>query len=233
MRILNQNYTKLIKDSILFGGLIISFVLVSFAGSTLADSKNSENMPPIFTGEFKKIPLKKAAVSIGEKIGYNVVIQSLDPSLPVSGKFIEKDVYAVFTSLLKGYNLVILIDDDRRIVNVKSLGGKNKTGNSDSVSLNQSQNVIADRYQENDDGENSKEHREGSFNDENAAVNDGRDPFTRKTEKEIIKLHSEQKNLIENEMRNPNIIEPFTGMTNAEIIDLHKKQNEKISGDNP
>jgi len=65
---------------------------------------------------------------------------------------------------------------------------------------------------------------------EDGADNADRDPFTGKTEDEIIKLHGDQNLEIEQDVINPNTVEPFTGMTNAEIADLHHKQNENISG---
>ncbi|MGB5232342.1 MAG: hypothetical protein WBN83_12540 [Desulfoprunum sp.] len=233
MKLRSHISTKLIKEYFLFGWMVAIFLAAALPDASLAASHDKIERSPLVSGVFKNIPMKDAIVSIEKNIGYKIILQSFDLSIPVSGEFVEKDINAVFTSLLKRYNLVVLIDNEKRIVQIKSLGKKGK--NHELVN----ETVDATAFPENDGVESSEiTNPQKEQGGEPIILEDGadiadRDPFTGKTEDEIIKLHGDQNLEIEQEVANPNTIEPFTGMTNAEIADLHHKQNENISGDQP
>jgi len=124
MKIRIPLYTSLIKKFFLFGWMVAICLAVALTDESLAVSIDTIERSPLVSGVFKHTPVKDVISSIEKNIGYKINLQSFDLSTPVSGEFVEKDINSVFTSLLKGYNLIVLIDNEKRIVQIKSLGKK-------------------------------------------------------------------------------------------------------------
>lgn len=187
-------------------------------------SKQDDGIPPV-TMTLENISISKAAALIGEHTGYRIILQGLASDLPVSGRFTEIDLSTVFTSLLREYNLAILVDHNERQVSVQSLGKKLPSRGQDH------QPIFSDSKESQDDP-NQDAMEENVANSELNPEND-RDPLTGQTLAEIASLHRIQKEEIERTQQDPEAVDPFTGMKNAEIWALHEKQRKEIADTQP
>lgn len=190
---------------------------------TVAD-KQDDRIPPV-TMTLENISISKAATLIGEQTGYRIILQGLASDLPVSGRFTEVDLSTVFTSLLRDYNLAILVDYNERQITVQSLGKKLPSRGQDNLP------IFSDRKASQDD--QNQDAIEESVANSNMNTENDRDPLTGQTFAEIASLHRIQKEEIERKQQDPETVDPFTGMTNAEIWALHEKQRKEIADTQP
>ena len=211
---------------LLLAGLLVVFAMdpTCYFSSTYAKSR--EEALPSVTVSVKNMPISQVAVLIQEQIGYQVVLKSISPDVRVAGQFTNTDIETVFTSLLKGNNIAILVDNKDRLVTVQSLGKKTKNDISvGNIERNVPVEIIDDQGHNIEGGSSQSLKGESSYNNY--------DPFTGQTQKEIGCLHVEQEFSIEREEMDPSNVEPFTGMTNAEISELHNMQNKEIESSHP
>lgn len=187
-------------------------------------SRQAEAIPPV-TVTVENISISKAAALIGKQSGYRIKLEGLAPDLPVTGRFIEIDLSTVLTSLLREYNLGIVVDHNVRQVTVQSLGKK-------PTPKAQNENIKTNDYTDSQQEVNQEARGEDTPNYSNI-TNEDRDPFTGQTTEEIANLHREQSAEIDRELANPSTIDTFTGMTYGEIAELHNSQRNANAGGHP
>jgi hypothetical protein len=177
-----------------------------------------ESLPSISV-EIDNAPARVAAATIGKKIGYRVVLQSIDPEMKVSGRFTESPVDAVLTRLLKGYNLAIMFDSRERIITVQSLGKKRTSQGSDSlVGKDESSMDLSDQDSP------ARESGSGPMVDPDSlngmVYSAENDPLTGKSYEEIAAMHAKDKREREQAQLDPSIVDPMTGIPHAELKKL-------------
>lgn len=178
-------------------------------------SKQAETTA-LVTVTLENIYISKAVALIEEQTGYRIKLEGLAPDLLVTGRFIKIDLSTVLTSLLREYNLGIVVDHNARQVTVQSLGKK-------PTPKTQSENIKLNNYTDSQQEVNQEASGEDTPNYSNVTDED-RDPFTGQTTEEIANLHREQSAETDGELANPNTIDTFTGMTYGEITELHNSQ---------
>ena len=200
---------------LLTGALPLTGKTASSEMAKTVANRQADALPPV-TVTLEKISISRAAALIGEQSGYRIKLEGLAPDLPVTGHFIEIDLSTVLTSLLREYNLGIVVDHNARQVTVQSLGKK-------PTPKIQNKNIKINSYTDSQQEVNQEASGEGTPNYSNV-TNEDRDPFTGQTTEEIANLHREQSAETDRELANPNTIDTFTGMTYGEITELHNSQ---------
>lgn len=175
---------------------------------------------PLISVDVQNVPLRTAATTIGEKIGgYRVALQSIDPDMKVSGRFAKSTIDSVFTQLLKGYNLAILVDSRERVVTVQSLGKKSASQGSDFLAGKDESSMDLP-----DQDSSGQESASGTMVDP-ASLNgmvhsDKNDPLTGQSYEEIAAMHAKDKREREQTQLDPSIVDPMTGIPHAEMKKL-------------
>lgn len=180
---------------------------------------------PLISVEIDNVPARVAAAKIGEKIGYRVALQSIDPETKVSGRFTESPVDTVLTRLLKGYNLAILFDSKGRTITVQSLGKKRPPQGSDFLAGTEGGGVgppdqdlpVAESSQA-QDGASGLMVDPDSLN---GKVYSGKiDPLTGQSYEEIAAMHAKDQREREQTQRDPATVDPMTGIPLDELKKL-------------
>ena len=176
-----------------------------------------ESLPSISVA-IDNVPARVAAATIGEKIGYRVTLQSIDPEMKVSGRFTDSPVDAVLTSLLKGYNLAIMFDSRERVITVQSLGKKRPSQGSDSLAGKN------DRSVDLPDQDAPRERGSGPMVDPDSlngmVYSAENDPLTGQSYEEIAAMHAKDKREREQAQLDPSIDDPMTGIPHVELKKL-------------
>jgi hypothetical protein len=176
-----------------------------------------ESLPSISI-ELENVPARVAVATIGEKIGYRVALQSIDPEIQVSGQFTESPVDAVLTRLLKGYNLAIMFDSRERVITVQSLGKKRPSQGSDSLAGKN------DRSVDLPDQDVPRESGSGPMVDPDSlngmVYSAENDPLTGQSYEEIAAMHAKDKREREQAQLDPSIDDPMTGIPHVELKKL-------------
>jgi hypothetical protein len=177
-----------------------------------------ESLPSISV-EIDNVPARVAAATIGEKIGYRVTLQSIDPEMKVSGRFTDSPVDAVLTRLLKGYNLAIMFDSKDRVITVQSLGKKRTPQGSDSlVGTDESNSDLPDQDSLAQRSASDAMADPDSLN--GMVYSEKNDPLTGQSYEEIAAMHAKDKREREQVQLDPSIVDPMTGIPHAELKKL-------------
>ena len=209
----------------------VFFLLIAFAPVTgfvtrvnaaeQFPASHRSDKPPLISITIENMTIQQAASLLEKKTNYHIKLQSINPEIRVSGHFVKTDMEIVCTNLLRGYNLLVVIDTKQRLMTVESLGSKMRNGKSDRSVNDGVQVGFSDQGQ--DAGTLSL------GNDAEIVQRNQRDPFTGMAYADIIALHQKQvAELAESQQADENV-EPFTGMTYAEIQALHKEQTRALS----
>ena len=174
---------------------------------------------PLISVELENVPARVAAATIGQKIGYRVALQSIDPEMKVSGRFTESPVDDVLTRLLKGYNLAIMFDSRERVITVQSLGKKRTPQGSDDLAGKDKSNIeLPDQDSPAQESASSPIVNPDSLN---GKVYSGKnDPLTGQSYEEIAAMHAKDKREREQTQLDPSIVDPLTGIPHAELKKL-------------
>ncbi len=207
----------------------ISFVMtgllffLAFSGGFLRSSKAAVPWAslPLVTVTLSNVPIGLAAKTISEQVGYRIDLQEIDPEVPVSGIFADEGIGPVFNSLLKDFNVAVVVDDSNRKVLVQSLGRKSKSKGIDNTTRDLS------LVESGDVSPSSKKEGAGPQQGNDLADNHS-DPFSGENQDEIATLHATQSRAFEQELTSPDTIDPLTGMTNAQIRELHSRQSKEL-----
>jgi len=175
---------------------------------------------PSISVAIDNVPARVAAATIGEKIGYRVTLQSIDPELKVSGRFTESPVDAVLTRLLKGYNLSIMFDSRERVITVQSLGKKRTSQGADSVA-----GKVEASLDSTDQDSPVRESTTGIVMVDPDSLNgmvhsEKNDPLTGQSYEEIAAMHAKDQREMEQAQLDPSIVDPMTGIPHAELKKL-------------
>ena len=177
-----------------------------------------ESLPSISV-EIDNAPARVAVATIGKKIGYRVVLQSIDPEMKVSGRFTESPVDAVLTRLLKGYNLAIMFDSRERVITVQSLGKKRTSQGSDSLVGTDENNLdLPDQDSPTQGSATASMVDPDSLN--GMVYSAENDPLTGQSYEEIAAMHAKDKREREQTQLDPSIVDPMTGIPHAEMKKL-------------
>lgn len=157
-------------------------------------------------------PIAEVIREVQDRTGFRVILKNIDPETPVSGTFQETEVTSLFLTLLKGYNVSVLVNEKEKSMVVSSLG----------------QSVGP--------GKNGEASREVTFAGEGRAVGSSGCLQTNSCDSEdsTENLYNQDKeNLMEQQaqeyaqaMKDPATVDPITGMTLFDLENLHKKQME-------
>ena len=182
--------------------------------------------PPPITLTVHKLPVGQAVKQITELTGYEIQLLGIDQGEIVSGVFSNQDVESVFHLLLRGYNIVTMIDVERHQVVVRSLSRKSHVsskpdGPGGAITQTKNMGEAGDLI------EGIEKEGITSLNDKDSKDNNI-DPFTGQSQDTIVTLHATQQKEMERTLANPNYVDPLTGMTNSEIKELHSRQNAEI-----
>ena len=174
---------------------------------------------PLISVELENVPARVAAATIGQKIGYRVALQSIDPEMKVSGRFTESPVDDVLTRLLKGYNLAIMFDSRERVITVQSLGKKRTPQGSDDLAGKDKSHIeLPDQDSPAQESASSPIVNPDSLN---GKVYSGKnDPLTGQSYEEIAAMHAKDKREREQTQLDPSIVDPLTGIPHAELKKL-------------
>ena len=197
------------------------FFLVSVSYiSCLGYAASQADALPLISVDVHNVPLRTAAATIGEKIGgYRVALQSIDPDMKVSGRFKESTIDTVFTQLLKGYNLAILVDPRGRVVTVQSLGKKTTPQGSDHLSGTDDGSM--DSPEQDSPAQESASSPMIDPDSLNGMVHSEKnDPVTGQSYEEIAAMHARDKKEREQTQLDPAIVDPMTGIPHAELKKL-------------
>ena len=183
-----------------------------------------ESLPSISV-ELENVPARVAAATIGEKIGYRVALQSIDPEMKVSGRFTEIPIDAVLTRLLKGYNLAILFDSKGRTITVQSLGKKSAPQGSDFLAGTEGGSVgPPDQDLPTAESSQAQDGASGLMVDPdslNGKVYSGKiDPLTGQSYEEIAAMHAKDQREREQAQLEPAAVDPLTGIPLVELKKL-------------
>ena len=174
---------------------------------------------PLISVELENVPARVAAATIGQKIGYRVALQSIDPEMKVSGRFTESPVDDVLTRLLKGYNLAIMFDSRERVITVQSLGKKRPPQGSDSLAgKDESSMDLSDQDSPSQVSATATMVDPASLN--GMVYSEKNDPLTGKSYEEIAAMHAKDKREREQTQLDPSIVDPLTGIPHAELKKL-------------
>ena len=181
---------------------------------------------PLISVELENVPARVAAATIGQKIGYRVALQSIDPEMKVSGRFTESPVDDVLTRLLKGYNLAIMFDSRERVITVQSLGKKRTPQGSDDLAGKDKSHIeLPDQDSPAQESASSPIVNPDSLN---GKVYSGKnDPLTGKSYEEIAAMHAKDKREREQTQLDPSIVDPLTGIPHAELKKLFEQQKKR------
>lgn len=202
--------------------LVLLFVL---SLPCLGFAANQRESLPTIAIDIDNVPARVATAMIGEKIGYRVALQSIDPEIKVSGRFTESPVDTVLTRLLKGYNLAILFDSKGRTITVQSLGKKRPPQGSDLQAGTEGGGVgppdqdlpVAESSQA-QDGASGLMVDPDSLN---GKVYSGKiDPLTGQSYEEIAAMHAKDQREREQTQRDPATVDPMTGIPLDELKKL-------------
>ena len=182
--------------------------------------------PPLVSITIKNLPIQQAASLIEKKTNYNLKLQSISLEKRVSGRFVETDIETVFSSLLRKYNLLILIDTKQHLMTVKSLGPKSDDGKSDLFSDDGVRAFVSEQ-----DVHQIADGDAAPFG--NKSEREQLAPFTGMTYADIVALHQKQASALERDQHNTENIAPFTGMTHSEINTLHEEQKRTLTDTQP
>ena len=199
--------------------LPVVVLLCVFSMPYLGTAMSQGGSLPSISVELDNVPARVAVATIGQKIGYRMALQSIDPEIKVSGRFTESPVDTVLTILLKGYNLAILFDSRERVITVQSLGKKRPSQGSGSLAGKaESSNDLSDQDSPSQVSATATMVDPASLN--GMVYSEKNDPLTGKSYEEIAAMHAKDKREREQTQLDPSIVDPLTGIPHAELKKL-------------